>query len=76
MRTMDETNPPGAAQKAVSPKALNPAAARALAEAQARREAIDARAAEIRREREIDGRGGLEPVRYADWEVKGLATDF
>ncbi|MBY0298862.1 MAG: DUF1674 domain-containing protein [Methylobacterium sp.] len=73
---MDETNPPGAARKAVGPKALTPAAARALAEAQARREAIDARAAEIRREREIDGRGGLEPVRYADWEVKGLATDF
>ncbi|WP_407519098.1 DUF1674 domain-containing protein [Methylobacterium oryzisoli] len=71
MRTMDESNPPGTAQKA-----LSPAAVRALAEAQARREAIDARAAEIRREREINGRGGLEPVRYEDWEVKGLATDF
>ena len=22
------------------------------------------------------GRGGLEPVRYNDWEVKGLASDF
>ncbi|TXM92389.1 DUF1674 domain-containing protein, partial [Methylobacterium sp. WL103] len=22
------------------------------------------------------GRGGLEPVRYDDWEVKGLAVDF
>ncbi|ACA17374.1 protein of unknown function DUF1674 [Methylobacterium sp. 4-46] len=57
-------------------KTLSPAAQRALAEAQARRAAIDARAAEIRRAREIDGRGGLEPVRYDDWEVKGLATDF
>ncbi|MBV9567002.1 MAG: DUF1674 domain-containing protein [Hyphomicrobiales bacterium] len=22
------------------------------------------------------GRGGLDPVRYGDWEVKGIATDF
>jgi hypothetical protein len=29
-----------------------------------------------RQEREIDGRGGLEPVRYDDWEVKGIASDF
>ncbi|SFU64895.1 Protein of unknown function [Methylobacterium sp. 174MFSha1.1] len=57
-------------------RTLSPAAQRALAEAEARRAAIDARAEEIRREREINGRGGLEPVRYDDWEVKGLATDF
>lgn len=63
--------PPGAAGKV-----LTPAAQRALAEAAARREAIDARAAEIARTKEEAGRGGLEPVRYADWEVKGLATDF
>jgi hypothetical protein len=25
---------------------------------------------------ERNGRGGLEPVRYGDWEVKGLASDF
>ncbi len=58
------------------PRPLSPAAQRALAEAEARRAEIDARAEEIRREREINGRGGLEPVRYDDWEVKGLATDF
>ncbi|MGX7703486.1 DUF1674 domain-containing protein [Methylobacterium sp. Gmos1] len=57
-------------------RTLSPAARRALAEAEARRAEIDARAEEIRREREINGRGGLEPVRYDDWEVKGLATDF
>jgi len=57
-------------------KTLSPAAERALAEAQARRAAIDARAAELAGAREIDGRGGLEPVRYNDWEVKGLASDF
>ncbi|WP_186418621.1 DUF1674 domain-containing protein [Bosea sp. CS1GBMeth4] len=57
-------------------KTLSPAARRALAEAQARRAALDAKAAELGREKEIDGRGGLEPVRYDDWEVKGIASDF
>lgn len=55
---------------------LPPAAQRALAEAQARRAEIDAHAAEVAKQREIDGRGGLEPVRYDDWEVKGIASDF
>jgi len=57
-------------------KALSPAAQRALAEAEARRAAIDAKAAGLRREKEVAGRGGLEPVRYDDWEVKGIASDF
>jgi len=52
-------------------RVLPPAAKRALAEAEARR---------LRREperpREIAGRGGCDPVRYGDWEVKGLAVDF
>lgn len=47
-------------------------AQRALAEAEARRIA----AAKPVQAPEIDGRGGLEPVRYGDWEVKGLASDF
>lgn len=55
---------------------LTPAAERALAEAAERRASIDARAAEISAARERQGRGGLEPVRYTDWEVKGLAVDF
>ena len=55
---------------------LSPAAERALAEAAERRAAIDARAAAIRAAPERMGRGGLEPVRYHDWEVKGLAVDF
>jgi hypothetical protein len=57
-------------------KVLSPAAQRALAEAAARRAAIDTHAAEIARQREVNGRGGLEPVRYDDWEVKGIASDF
>jgi hypothetical protein len=53
---------------------LTPAARRALAEAAARRaehERTGARPAQ-----EIAGRGGLEPTRYGDWEVKGMASDF
>ena len=26
--------------------------------------------------RELNGRGGLDPSRYGDWEVKGIASDF
>lgn len=54
----------------------SPAASRALAEAAARRAEIDARAEAIAATREKQGRGGLEPVRYTDWEVKGIAVDF
>lgn len=54
-------------------KPLSPAARRALAEAEARRQAIDGAAA---RPREILGRAGPEPVRYGDWENKGIASDF
>jgi hypothetical protein len=50
---------------------LPPAALRALKEAEARR--AQSKAAPPR---ELSGRGGLDPVRYGDWEVKGLASDF
>ena len=50
-----------------------PAAARhALAEAEARRKA----AGEVALPVELGGREGPEPVRYGDWENKGLAVDF
>lgn len=65
-----------AAKTDASGRTLSPAAQRALAEAAARRAAIDARAAEIAARPERDGRGGLEPVRYEDWEIKGRAVDF
>ncbi|ESW65844.1 hypothetical protein X760_27460 [Mesorhizobium sp. LSHC422A00] len=55
-------------------KDLTPAASRALAEAEARREAY--RQKESALPKEIGGRGGKEPGRYGDWEVKGLASDF
>ena len=25
---------------------------------------------------EKQGRGGLEPTRYGDWEIKGITSDF
>jgi hypothetical protein len=56
---------------------LPPAAQRALREAEERRKAADAaRAAQTPTPREVNGRGGAEPVRYGDWEVSGIATDF
>ena len=59
-----------------TPRDLTPAARRALSEAQERRRLADETAARLATTREIDGRGGAEPVRFGDWEVKGLATDF
>ena len=54
------------------PSDLPPAAQRALAEAEARRKAQDAKALQ----KELGGRDGPEPVRFGDWESKGIAIDF
>lgn len=54
---------------------LTPAAQRALAEAEERRRARQAKAAEAR-PKELNGRQGPEPVRYGDWEKNGLISDF
>ncbi|MEJ6399210.1 DUF1674 domain-containing protein [Yoonia sp. 208BN28-4] len=51
---------------------LPPAAQRALAEAEARRKAADT----VQMPTELGGRNGPEPVRYGDWEKKGIAIDF
>jgi len=51
---------------------LPPAAIRALAEAEERRK--KAKKADV--PKEYGGRDGPEPVRYGDWEKKGLAVDF
>jgi hypothetical protein len=74
--TRVDTDSAASAPDEVAPRRLNPAASRALAEAQARRAGRHAEALAGTQVREIGGRGGLEPVRYGDWEVKGLATDF
>jgi hypothetical protein len=54
-------------------KPLSEAAKRALAEAEARRAAIDAAAA-LPPEKGV--KRGKEPSRYGDWEKKGIASDF
>ncbi len=61
---------------AATAKPLSPAARRALAEAEARRAVYDRQATEARPVKEIDGRQGPEPVRYGDWELKGITSDF
>ncbi len=48
------------------------AAARALAEAAARRASSEPEELP----REIGGRDGPEPVRYGDYEIRGIACDF
>ncbi|TDK46257.1 DUF1674 domain-containing protein [Antarcticimicrobium luteum] len=53
---------------------LPPAAQRALAEAEARRRKAEAEAEPL--PTELGGRDGPEPVRYGDWEKKGIAVDF
>ena len=67
-------------------KPLTPAAARALAEAEARRKAAEANAdsspnneSSLNKQpslKEINGPQGPEPTRYGDWERKGIASDF
>jgi len=53
---------------------LAPAAERALTEAAQRRAEIDRKLREW--PEELHGRKGPDPVRYGDWEVKGIASDF
>lgn len=53
---------------------LPPAAQRALAEADERRRQA-AKAAKPPA-KEYGGRDGPEPVRFGDWEKKGIAIDF
>lgn len=53
------------------PPDLPPAAQRALAEAAERR-----KQAGLALPKEYGGPKGPEPVRYGDWEKKGIAVDF
>ena len=75
-RSTSATPSAGAEPQPASPdlgRDLPDAAKRALAEAEERRSKAKA-LAELPPEE--GGRGGKEPVRYGDWEVKGIATDF
>ncbi|MCV0394314.1 MAG: DUF1674 domain-containing protein [Rhizobiaceae bacterium] len=68
----DDTDARKPAQTASRP--LSDAARRALAEAEARRQDYERRAAI--RPKEVGGRKGPDPARYGDWETKGIASDF
>jgi hypothetical protein len=71
---MADAKPAQAPPTSAPKKPVSPAAQRALDEAAARRAERDRAAAQ--RPPESDRRGELDPVRYGDWEVKGIATDF
>lgn len=60
------------------PRALTPAARRALDEAEARRRSAgrESDAGKGDRPAELGGRDGPEPVRYGDWEKNGIVSDF
>ena len=74
MGTMTVPDKTGPSEPPSAPKTLAPAARRALAEAESRRRQIDAEMAA--RPAEKGGRGGLDPNRYGDWEIKGITADF
>jgi hypothetical protein len=56
-------------------RSLTPQAQRALAEAAARRAQRDGNNVADQAQ-ELNGRGGLDPTRYGDWEIKGLTSDL
>jgi hypothetical protein len=62
------------AASATERKQLPLAAQRALAEAEARRQALAAETNSLHKE--LQGPKGPEPTRYGDWENKGIASDF
>lgn len=71
----EAAEPDSAREPAEEPRRpLSAVARRALAEAEARR--VAARARETAAPKEYGGRGGNDPVRYGDWEIKGIACDF
>ena len=70
-KTQNDQRASGVAPNPPPERILSPEARRALAEAEARRAQ-----AKPQRPCEFNGRGGLDPVRYGDWEVKGIASDF
>jgi hypothetical protein len=69
-----EAAPNQAPSQAPDRRPLPPAAERALAEAEARRAARERDAAKAPKER--TGPAGLDPTRYGDWEINGIASDF
>lgn len=73
MLSMAETDPTTPPPGANPDKVLSPEALRALAEAEARRQAAEKTELPSG---EQGGPSGLEPTRFGDWERKGIAVDF
>jgi hypothetical protein len=69
-----EAAPSQTSRQAPDRRPLPPAAERALAEAEARRAARERDMPEAPKER--NGPAGLDPTRYGDWEINGIASDF
>jgi hypothetical protein len=67
----DTRNPKARQMTDSAERPLSDAARRALAEAEERRRILPPQLPA-----EFGGRDGPEPVRYGDWEKKGLAVDF
>ncbi len=76
MNTDEATGPDVLIEAPPPQKALTPEAQRALAEAEARRAAQELVTSDKARAEEIGGRKGPDPVRFGDWEVGGIASDF
>ena len=72
MQTPDNDNRENGQEQPAEKKVLSPAAQRALQEAEERRR--QEQKAEM--PPEIGGRGGADPARFGDWEIKGRAIDF
>jgi hypothetical protein len=62
----------GDTDSATSPRKLSPEAERALKEAEERRRKANAEPRPV----EVGGRAGPDPVRFGDWENRGIAADF
>jgi len=56
----------------IEKKELSPAALRALKEAEERKQLER----EAKNPKELGGREGPDPVRFGDWENKGIISDF
>lgn len=56
----------------IEKKELSPAALRALKEAEERKRLER----EAKNPKELGGREGPDPVRFGDWENKGIISDF
>lgn len=72
MQAPDNDNSNVTTEDMAPEKVLSPAAKRALAEAEERRQTE----AQAQVPTEIGGRGGADPARFGDWEINGRAIDF